>query len=302
VKKQAIATAKSAVDDVLIRVRDALPALQPAERRVADAVLDDPAAMAQLSISALARRAGTSETTVVRFCRTIGLDGYPKLRLALAGSAARAAVLGATHAGEGSDIVASDTLAHVVAKIVFSETRALEETQNCLDLKALQAAVDLVGAARRIDVIGIGASGFVAHDLQQKLHRIGLIAFVWTDIHAALTAAALVDHRDVVIGISHSGETLDTIEPLQTAAARGATTVALTNFSGSPITSHASIVLRTAARETTYRAGATASRIAQLAVVDALFVCVAKQRADDAAVKLSDTFEAIRPRRRPSHS
>ncbi|GGF93865.1 transcriptional regulator [Rhodococcoides trifolii] len=279
----------------MVRVRDALPGLQPAERRVADAVLADPSASSELSITMLATRATTSETTVMRFCRTLGLTSYPQLRLALAAAAAREAVWGGP--GEG-DIDVSDTLSKVVDKIVHSETLALEDTRAGLDIEALQRAVDAIAGARRIDVIGSGASGFVAADLQQKLHRIGLVSFVWSDIHAALTGAALLDARDVAIGISHSGATLDTIDPLTAARSRGATTIALTNFSGSPIADDADILLTTAARETTFRSGATASRIAQLAVIDALFIGVVQSRFDDASVKLADTYRAVQPRRR----
>jgi DNA-binding MurR/RpiR family transcriptional regulator len=285
-------------DDLVVRIRDALPALQPAERRVAQATLADPTGTAQLSITALAALASTSETTVMRFCRTMGLRSYPQLRLALAGAAAREKALRQDRFTDRGDIDVDDSLAEVVDKIVFSEMLALEDTRSNLDLAALALAVEAIGTARRVDVVGSGASGFVARDLQQKLHRIGLIAFAWTDVHAALTAAALLGGDDVLVGVSHSGETVDTLEPVQVAAARGACTVALTNFSSSPITGPARIVLTTAARETAFRSGATASRIAQLAVVDALFVGVAQRRFDETSAALERTRRAVRPHRR----
>ena len=74
---------------ILVTIRSLLPNLAPVERRVAQAVLDDPQGVAWRSISELARACGTSATSVVRFCRAIGLRGYPDLRLALAGAVAR---------------------------------------------------------------------------------------------------------------------------------------------------------------------------------------------------------------------
>ena len=65
-----------------------------------------------------------------------------------------------------------------------------------------------------IDVYGVGASAFVAMDFQQKLHRIGQVAFAWSDTHIALTSAALLQPGDVAIGISHTGVTTDTIDAL----------------------------------------------------------------------------------------
>jgi DNA-binding MurR/RpiR family transcriptional regulator len=126
------------------------------------------------------------------------------------------------------------------------------------------------------------------------------MAFIWTDPHAALTAAALLGAGDVAMAISHSGATADTIDPLQVAAERGARTIALTNFATSPITSHAELVLTTAVRETPFRSGATASRIAQLAVVDCLFVSVAQASFDQASAALSSTHDVIQHRRRYS--
>jgi DNA-binding MurR/RpiR family transcriptional regulator len=286
--------------DILVRIRGALPSLRPAERRVADAVLADPAAAAELSISALARQCATSETTVMRLCRSLGLERFPELRLALARAATRAE----TRFGDGvqisGDISPTDSLADVVRKIGFSDARAIEDTTSTLDIEVLSQAADAVNQARRIDIYGIGASGFVCQDLHQKLHRIGLLAFAWPDPHAALTSAALLSDQDVALAISHTGTTIDTIDPLRLAAERGATTIAITNFESSPITEHANLVLTTAARETTFRSGATASRIAQLAVVDCLFVAVAQRSYDRTMQALENTYAAVQNRRYPT--
>jgi len=288
------------VSDILVRIRGSLPSLRPAERRVAEAVLADPAATAELSISALARQCATSESTVMRLCRSLGLDRFPEFRLALARAATRAE----TRHGDGvqltGDISPTDTLADIVAKIGFSDARAIEDTTSTLDLDALRGAADAVARARRIDIYGTGASGFVCLDLHQKLHRIGLFASAWLEPHAALTSAALLTDQDVALGISHTGTTIDTIEPLRLAGSRGATTIAITNFGGSPITEGTGLVLTTAARETTFRSGATSSRIAQLAVVDCLFVAVAQQSYDRTVRAIENTFAAVHDRRYPS--
>ncbi len=160
-----------------------------------------------------------------------------------------------------------------------------------------ELVVEAIGAAGRIDIYGAGASGFVASDFQQKLHRIGRIAFYWPDVHSALTSAALLGKGDVAIGISHTGTTSDVIEVLEQARARGATTVALTNFPRSPIADVVHHVLTTAARETTYRSGAMASRLAQLTVVDVLFVGVAARNRTKARRALEVTAEAVQPHR-----
>jgi DNA-binding MurR/RpiR family transcriptional regulator len=282
---------------VLVRIRAVLPSLRPAQRRVADVVLHDPGGAAELPIGRLAQQCDTSAATVMRFCHAIGVPGYPELRLALAREASREAAGTPAGAVLSPDIGRNDSLADIVAKIAFTDAAAVQDTAATLDLDVLARAVDAVVGARRIDVYGIGASGFVGQDLHQKLHRIGLLAFSWPDPHAALTSAALLDDDCVAIAVSHTGTTTDTVDALHVARESGARTIAITNFVPTPLTDCADLVLTTAARETTFRSGAMASRIAQLAVVDFLFVGVAQRSYDRTVSALERTFEAIRSRR-----
>ncbi|MFL6051401.1 MAG: MurR/RpiR family transcriptional regulator [Actinoallomurus sp.] len=280
----------------VVRVRSLLPSLPPAEARVAQRVIDDPEAVANSTITELAQACGTSETTVIRFCRAIGFAGYPELRLTLATEAGRAqGVTGGRVVG--SDISTDDTLQQVVEKISFADARAVEETANQLDIEALERVVAAIVDARRVDIYGVGASAFVALDFQQKLHRIGRTSYAWSDAHIMLTSAAVLEPGDVAVAISHTGTTVDTIDALGVAKRRGATTVALTNYPRSPLAEVADYVLTTAARETTFRSGATASRLAQLTVVDCVFVGVAQRTYEPTRQHLEATREAVRVRR-----
>jgi DNA-binding MurR/RpiR family transcriptional regulator len=279
-----------------IRARGLLPSLSPAERRVAQVIIDERATAARLTITDLAERARSSESTVIRFCRAMGFAGYSELRLTLAAEAGRADDA-TVDEQVGSDISESDDLTQVVKKIAFADARAVEETAAQIDVAVLERVVDLVAGARRVDIYGVGASAFVAADFQHKLHRIGRVAFAWSDMHVALTSAALLDERDVAFGISHTGITTDTVEAFTEAGRHGARTVALTNFPKSPIGLAADLVLTTAARETTFRSGAMASRLAQLTVIDCVFVGVAQRTYPQTRAALDATYEAVRGRR-----
>ncbi|MGH3913065.1 MAG: MurR/RpiR family transcriptional regulator [Pseudonocardiaceae bacterium] len=275
----------------LVRIRSLLPGLARAEQRVAQVILADPAEVAHRSITDVAEQARTSETTVTRFCKAIGVGGYPELRISLAADAARTAVK--VHQEVGSDIGPDDLLGDVVTKVAFADARAVEETADQLDIEVLGTVVTALAKARRVNLYGVGASAFVALDFQQKLHRIGHVAFAWSDVHMALTSAALLCPDDVAVGISHTGATTDTLDFMAEARNRGATTVALTNFPRSPITDLADHVLTTAARETTFRSGATSSRIAQLTVVDCLFIGIAQRHMDQSITALDATRDAV---------
>lgn len=280
---------------ILVTIRSLLPNLAPVERRVAQAVLDDPQGVAWRSISELARTCGTSATSVVRFCRAIGLRGYPDLRLALAGAVARDDVTSVTMASH--DIAPDDDAATITKKIAYADARAVTDTANHLDIATLVQVTEALAKAGRIDIYGVGASGFVALDLQMKLQRIGRPAFAWPDPHMAISSASLRGAGDVAIGLSHTGTTVDTIDVLREARSHGALTVAVTNFPWSPITEVADFVLLTAARETAFRTGAMTSRIAQLTVVDCLFVTLAQQDLPGTRVALERTFAAAQAKR-----
>jgi DNA-binding MurR/RpiR family transcriptional regulator len=288
---------QSAPEATVVRIRALLPSLPPASRQVAEYVLAYPAEVAASTITELSHASGVSEASTLRFCRAIGFRGYPELRLALATELGRAQGSGHSRRVVGSDIAPTDDLASVVEKISYADARAVEETAGQLDIASLGAVVDALCAAARVDIYGVGASAFVAFDFQQKLHRIGRVAFAWSDTHIALTSAALLGPQDVAIGISHTGVTQDTVSALTEARRNGATTVALTNFPRSPITRVADHVLTTAARETTFRSGATASRLAQLTVVDCVFVGVAQRFYPQTRAALERTRGAVRSRR-----
>ncbi len=279
---------------LLPRLRGILPDLAPAERRVGEYLLASVADASMMTITELATACDVSETTVVRFCNHAGVGGFRELRFGLAVAAAQDAdVTGQV----GGDIAPDATMAEVIATVGASEARAIQDTAAALDPVAVQAAVEAIVSAGRVEIFGIGASALVAEDLQQKLHRIGRAAFASRDPHAALTSAALLGPGDAAVGISHTGTTTDTIDPLIEAGRRGATTIALTNGPRSPIARAADHVLTTAAVETTFRAGAMASRTAQLVVVDCLFVGVAQRSYDRSLAALERTFEAVRGRR-----
>lgn len=281
---------------LIVAIAGLMPSLSPAEQRVATLVSADPADAARQTITELAGHAGTSEATVIRFCRSIGLTGYPQLRIRLAAEAARRAEPPNSKV-IGGDIPPGAEMSQIIATIAFNDARAVEETAEQLDAEVAEKVVDAIGASGRVDVYGSGASGFVAADFQQKLHRIGRTAYYWPDVHTAHSSVALLGRGDIAFGISHTGNTRDVVEFLTIAKDSGATAVVLTNFPRSPAAVVADLILTTAARETTYRSGAMASRLAQLTVIDCLFVAVAARGRTRTKRALEVSAAAVEARR-----
>lgn len=270
--------------------------LTPATGRIAAAIRENPAIVLDKTISELAAACHTSVASVVRFCRALGLSGYAQLRMSLATELGReSAQYGAMTLG--AEIARSDTLQAMVGKIASLEMLAIDETVSSLDFAALERVVTALDAAQRILLFGIGASQFVAQDLHHKLIRVGRNAFLLADSHEAWSAALLSPDRTVALGFSHSGETADTVRFLDLARQNGALTVAITGAPASPVARIADERLITHARESTLRAGAMVSRIAQLALVDCLFLGVARLRYEETVVALQRTRDVTHPGR-----
>ena len=283
--------------DVFGSLRQKLPSLSNSERRIADTVLANPAVVVDCTINELAALCDTSQASVARFCRAVGFAGYKAFRIEIAAASSREQATRDHFRVADADIGPEDSALDVVTKVAYQEARAIEETARQLDLSALDTVVAAIRDAPRIDIFGAGSSGLTAQDLHQKLHRIGLTSYCWVDTHLALTSVAVGRPGCVAIGISHSGRTRESHQVLEVARASGATTVAVTNFPDSPIATVADLVLTTSARESRFRSGAMASRIAQMALVDFLVVRLLQGSLDTANESLRRTYDAVQSNR-----
>lgn len=282
-----------ASDGVLARVRSQLPEFTGALQRVAEQVLSDPTGAARATIVELAERSGTSPATVTRFCRAMGFEGYSDLRIGIAAETGRVARLAGWTVDIGREIQPTDPLQRVLGQIMAADTQAMHDTAALLDLREVERAADAIAQASRVDIYGASGSALVGEEMQFSLHRIGVAAWAWTDVHNGLASAALLQKGDVGLGISHSGQTRETIEMIAEAGSHGATTVVLTSFPRSPLAELADIVLLTASQQTTFRPDALSARHPQLVVLDLLYIAVAQRTHDRAHAAFQRTARAV---------
>ncbi len=216
------------------------------------------------------------------------------MKLQMVAELAKESVQSRGEVGHGADISSGDSLAVAVAKIASSEITGIQEMLDNLDLAALQRVATAIERACQVLSFGVGASQVGAADLSQKLRRIGRVSVGLVDAHDAVVSTAMLKPGDVAIAFSHGGRTRESREVLRLARDAGALAVAITNVDDSPLTEQADEVLRTAVRETTFRSGAMASRIAQLTLVDYLFVAVLARRSyDQTAQALKATYGSV---------
>lgn len=280
---------------ILLRISSLYPSFNDAERKVADTILQDPEAVRALSITRLGEKANVSQTTVNRFCRSLGCEGYTDFKLALVEElvAHRQTVV-----EDHSDVSDADSLAVVVQKVMSLDLEMIRDTLENLDLGAFEKAVDALADARVIGTFGVGSSHPVAMDLYYRFLRMGFQSVFSSDSHMQAIHAALLKPGDVAIAISHSGETLDTLDTVDLARETGATTICITNFSQSSLAARCGICLMTSSKKAYWPNEAIMARLPQLALLDALCVAVNRRKKHDAAPVLEHIERAVARKRR----
>ncbi|GIO98837.1 MULTISPECIES: MurR/RpiR family transcriptional regulator [Paenibacillus] len=247
------------------------------ERRLAEFILTAPSEIVHMGIKDLAEQCEVSAATVTRFCKNFQCKGYPDFKLKLAAEIAHAEMASRTGNTRYQDIVAGNPLAGIVEAIESNHLTSIRDTTELLDLGQLERAVDALCRAKRIDLYGVATSSIVAQDFYQKLIRIGKNCTAFADSHMQITSASTLTSSDVAVAVSYSGETPETIDALNCAKDAGAFTVSITSYRSSAISALADITLYSSSLEEGMRRGDMASRIAQLHIIDILFMGMASR-------------------------
>ncbi len=255
----------------LIKIMEAMDSLTPSERKIAHIILNYSDEVIGMSIKEIAEKSNTSKAAVIRLCKTLKYKGYRDFAINLASDVASQKVEENTY----TDIKAGDDLDTIIKNVCHINKKSIDDTFMVLDAQEVGKAVDTIHKAKRIDFYGVGASGVIALDAQQKFMRINKYSNAFSDIHLQLTAAANMSKGDVAVIISYSGETKDVIDTMLAAKQSGATIISITKYGENTLSKAADIKLFLSSPETTMRSGAMGSRIAQLNIIDIIFSGVA---------------------------
>lgn len=253
-------------NNIHIKIRLTYDDMSKGEKRIADWLMENPGEIISLSIVELAEKCNSSEATIVRFAKHLGFSGYQGLKIALAREEGTKIV--------NKTITGEENCFEIYEKICSDIYMSLEKTKKSLDEKAISMAAEKIISAGRIAIFGLGNSSSVAIDAGHKLLRVGCNAMSYTDGHMQAIAASQLGENDVVIGISHSGSSIDIVDNVKSAKNNGATVISITSKGKSPLVKVADISLCTDADETKYSILALSSRIAQLAIIDAIYTYI----------------------------
>ncbi|AWU97676.1 MurR/RpiR family transcriptional regulator [Azospirillum ramasamyi] len=264
---------------MLDTIASSIDRLRRAEAAVARTVLAAPHAAVRASLAQLAGKAGVSEPTVLRFCRTAGFGGFHEFKIALAQHLAASAAR--EEAGDRPtplvrDLSPNDSVASATEKVLNRSIDALVRLRSRLDTAALERAAGVMAGAQRVQIVGVGASGTVALDAHHKLFRLLPQVTASTDAHLQAMAAATLGPGDALLAISKTGTSDEIFDVANIARDGGATVIAIT-ASATPLAERADIRLTVDVDEDTAVHTPMVSRLAQLALIDALTVAIGLQ-------------------------
>lgn len=257
-----------------LRLKELMDSLTPKEQQVASFIINYPEEVINMSIDELAAACGTSTSSVVRLCKSADYSGYKELLRALSADLALNQYETITY----KDVRPGDSIESIIHSVCMSNIKSIENTMTMLNIGDLEKAVDALTAADRIDFYGVGTSGNVALDAQNKFMRINKISMSSSDPHNQILAATSLKKGDVAVLISYSGNTKDILETADIVKQTEATLISITRYSKNPLSERADIRLYSSSSEPLIRSGPMGSRIGQLTVIDILYTAVVSRK------------------------
>ena len=277
---------------VAAHIRMLLPALSQGEQTVALWLLERGNLTNNPKIGEVATALGISEAMVVKVARRLGYGGFKDLRADLMAYYANLRV------EIDEELRREDSIPQIVRKVFATERSALEEVESILDIDAIAEAARIFIKARHRDLYGVGGSATVCADASHKFMRIGVRASVFSDAHLIAMSASLLEEGDAALVVSHSGESKDVILGAEVARAAGAKVITITNSIASTLARNSDVVLCAPAKEAPLMGQNAAARIAQLNIMDAVFVAVAQRNYRAAEQNLQLTMSAVSSKRK----
>jgi len=271
----------------ITRLRAAYFSLLPSEKKIADFVLENVTESAQMSIDDLANSVGVSKASVLRLCKKTGYLGYRDFRYSLIQDTVQ------KHTDVLEELNISDSAFTILKKVTQANCFAINESLKITDPDILEKVSELIIEANKIELYATGGSAVVALDMYHKLLRLGYNCSFALDSRFQEMSSRLVKDNDLVIGFTFSGENKHVIGCLKSAGVRGAKRVCITNSINSPVTKVSDYVINASSAIESKVTGSLTPRIAQLNIIDSLFVLLVTRNMDISNYNLQQTLEVL---------
>ncbi|GEL67961.1 MurR/RpiR family transcriptional regulator [Marinilactibacillus psychrotolerans] len=274
-----------------MRIRSIYRTFSEKEKKLADYITASPEKIIHGTINQIADDTGLADSTVFRFCKRLGYKGFQDMKIALASEQVKE--LHDIHEHLSSE----DNERTVLKKVFQSNIKTLEDTLTVIDEDHFKGAVNAMLKADRIELFGFGGSNVIALDGYHKFIRTGLPVSAQIDAHMQLMSASQMTDSSVAVLISHTGHSKDILGLLDTLKQNNVFTIGITSYTQSPFSQQVDIPLYTLSEETDFRSEALASRIAQLSLLDAIYVNIMMRLDEKGKKSITKVRNAIQNRR-----
>ena len=260
------------------------------EKRIADYLLNDNNDIIEMSVKEIGDATNTSAPTVVRFSKKLGFSSLNEMKIKLSIS------LSNSKNKEEFEYLDRDlSTKSIISGVKQSIHTIIDETVNLISECELDNAIDLLSKAKNIYVFSVGVSNLVGLDLYYKMSRINKRCIAHSDTHLQITSSALMEEGDVAVAISYSGDTKEVILCAENAKKNNIPLIVITKASiNNSLEEYSDVTLHVPFVEKSLREGAMTSRISQLAIIDMLFLGIARSNIKDVEEKLLVTRDAVK--------
>ena len=269
--------------DILTVIQENIHTFSKGQKKIANFILESYDKAAFMTASRLGKKVGVSESTVVRFAAELGYDGYPDMQKSLQ-KMIRNRLTSVQRIEVTNDRLGDQDL---LSMVLQSDIDKIRMTLEELDRESFERAVDAIVSAKKIYIIGVRSSAAIA----TFLHFYFNLIFENVCLVSANTASEVfesllrVGPGDVVVGVSFPRYSSRTVQAMNFARDRGATTIAITDSEASPLAPISNYTLKARSDMASF----VDSLVAPLSLVNALLVAVSQRKNDD----LAHTFQTL---------
>jgi DNA-binding MurR/RpiR family transcriptional regulator len=266
-------------------ISEAANRFTPSERRVAEAVMQDPKIVAFGTVAQLAETSGSSGPTVLRFAAKLGFDGFVELQASVQEEIA-------DQLRPATQRIRERPLSDVLGRTLAADIDNVRATLGEIEPADFRTAVDLLSdRRRRVFVVASEVSGGAGRLLagQLDLLRDGVHEITGTPVKVSRDLVR-IEPEDVVVVVDLRRYERWVLETTARAADTGATLVALTDGRLSPLAERAAITFVVAARGV----GPFDSTVGAMSLVHALIAAVAARLRRSATGRLDAVEESWR--------
>lgn len=250
-----------------MKMRFLLPTLPRAEKAIAGALVEHPDAITYMTLAEIAKESGSSEASVIRFCKRMGYSGYTAMQKDMG----RALEEDNLSQAENLQVENNDDMSEIIKKVYQSNVQTLTDTMAMAG-ESCERALKVLLKAKSIHFFGAGDAYAVCQLSYMKFKRLGIPCSAEGDVMLQMITASNMSKGDVAIAISYDGRSKNVVEALRIAKKMGATTISITKKNRTPLLRYTDIKIFIAVNDLSFDREKVTRRVADQFIMDTLYM------------------------------